>query len=68
MSTKASTAALRRMSERLSLAQRRAPRHPASGAKAQRNSTPGARAAVLAPGNLKRWVNRSLSARASVIA
>lgn len=35
MSTKASTAALDPLSERLSLPQRRAPRHPASGAQAQ---------------------------------
>jgi hypothetical protein len=35
MSTMASTAALGQMSERLSLPQRRAPRHPASGARWQ---------------------------------
>jgi hypothetical protein len=67
MSTKASTAALDPMSERLSLSQRRAPRHSASGHQEQQ-ITELAPAAQSARMNLKRCVNLSVSARASVTA
>jgi len=54
MSTKASTAALDQMSERLSLPPRRAPRHRASGKRGQGICAVSARRTVLAQLNLNR--------------